>query len=71
MTILRCIQSCLLFLVLHLPLPVLAAFPVGVPSDVLRDYQSWLGPRDVFTLERFDGTNVAALIWDAIEARRA
>ena len=32
-----------------------AAFPVGVPSDVLRDYRAWLGPRDPYALTRFEG----------------
>lgn len=56
MTILHRIKRFPLALLgLCLPLAAIAAFPVGIPSDVLRDYQSWLGPRDPYTLTRFDG----------------
>ena len=43
---------CVLFL---LPCVALGALPVGVPSDVLRDYQAWLGERDPYALTDFSG----------------
>lgn len=45
----------LLICLLMLPSLSWSAFPVGVPSDVLRDYQAWLGPRDPFRIDRYDG----------------
>ncbi|MEM1277557.1 MAG: glutathione synthase [Pseudomonadota bacterium] len=42
--------------------------------DVIGDYLTEINvtsPTGIQEMERFDGTNVAGLIWDAIEARRA
>jgi glutathione synthase len=42
--------------------------------DVIGDYLTEINvtsPTGIQEIERFDGTNVAALIWDAIERRRA
>jgi len=47
---------------------------VFVGIDVIGQYLTEINvtsPTGIQELERFDGTNVAALIWDAIEARRA
>ena len=40
---------------LLLPSLCLAVFPVGVPADVLRDFQAWLGPRDPLAIKDFSG----------------
>ena len=42
--------------------------------DVIGDYLTEINvtsPTGIQELERFDGTNAAALIWEAIERRRA
>ncbi|MDJ0629303.1 MAG: glutathione synthase [Rhodobacter sp.] len=47
---------------------------IFVGIDVIGDYLTEINvtsPTGIQELERFDGTNVAALIWEAIEARRA
>lgn len=47
---------------------------VFVGIDVIGNYLTEINvtsPTGIQELERFDGTNVAGLIWDAIEARRA
>ena len=47
---------------------------VFVGIDVIGDYLTEINvtsPTGIQELERFDGTNTAALIWDAIEAKRA
>jgi len=47
---------------------------IFVGIDVIGDYLTEINvtsPTGIQELERFDGTNVAAMIWDAIEARRA
>jgi glutathione synthase len=47
---------------------------VFVGIDVIGDYLTEINvtsPTGIQELERFDGSNVAGLIWDAIEARRA
>lgn len=47
---------------------------VFVGIDVIGDYLTEINvtsPTGIQELERFDGTNIAAKIWDAIEARRA
>ncbi len=47
---------------------------IFVGIDVIGDYLTEINltsPTGIQELERFDGTNVAARIWDAIEARRA
>jgi glutathione synthase len=47
---------------------------VFVGIDVIGDYLTEINvtsPTGLQELERFDGTNGAGLIWDAIEARRA
>ena len=47
---------------------------IFVGIDVIGDYLTEINvtsPTGIQELERFDGTNVAALIWDAIEAKRA
>ncbi len=46
---------------------------IFVGIDVIGDYLTEINltsPTGIQELERFDGTNVAALIWDAIEAKR-
>ena len=45
---------------------------IFVGIDVIGDYLTEINltsPTGIQELERFDGTNVAALIWDAIEAK--
>ncbi len=47
---------------------------VFVGIDVIGDYLTEINvtsPTGIQELRRFDGTNVAGLIWDAIEKRRA
>ena len=47
---------------------------VFVGIDVIGDYLTEINvtsPTGIQELERFDGTNAAALIWEAVEARRA
>jgi len=47
---------------------------IFVGIDVICDWLTEINvtsPTGIQELERFDGTNVAALIWDAIEAKRA
>ena len=47
---------------------------IFVGIDVIGDYLTEINvtsPTGIQELERFDGTNVAAMIWDAIEARRS
>ncbi len=46
---------------------------IFVGIDVIGDYLTEINvtsPTGIQELERFDGTNIAAMIWDAIEARR-
>ena len=46
---------------------------IFVGIDVIGDYLTEINvtsPTGIQELERFDGTNTAALLWDAIEARR-
>ena len=46
---------------------------VFVGIDVIGDYLTEINvtsPTGIQELQRFDGTNVAALIWEAIERRR-
>lgn len=46
---------------------------IFVGIDVIGDYMTEINvtsPTGIQEIERFDGTNVAGLIWDAIEARR-
>ncbi|WP_172298785.1 glutathione synthase [Pseudoruegeria sp. HB172150] len=55
--------------------PVLKEYgQIFVGIDVIGDYLTEINvtsPTGLQELERFDGTNAAGLIWDAIEARRA
>ena len=47
---------------------------IFVGIDVIGDYLTEINvtsPTGIQEIERFDGTNIAALIWDAIEARRS
>ncbi|WP_101067661.1 glutathione synthase [Roseovarius salinarum] len=47
---------------------------VFVGIDVIGDYLTEINvtsPTGIQEMERFDGTNVAGMIWDAVEARRA
>ena len=47
---------------------------IFVGIDVIGDYMTEINvtsPTGLREIERFDGTNIAAMIWDAIEARRA
>ena len=47
---------------------------IFVGIDVIGDYLTEINvtsPTGIQELERFDGTNVAGMVWDAIEARRA
>lgn len=47
---------------------------IFVGIDVIGDYLTEINvtsPTGIQEVERFDGTNVAAMIWDAIEARRS
>ena len=42
--------------------------------DVIGDYLTEINvtsPTGLREIERFDGTNIAAMIWDVIEAKRA
>jgi glutathione synthase len=47
---------------------------IFVGIDVIGDYLTEINvtsPTGIQEIDRFDGTNLAGLIWDAIEARRS